>query len=256
MPTTVIIRQAIDPTEVDQYKTFLQEQKERATQKGKEFPLPIPLEHELERACECGDLYIALSDKNSRVVACAGSFHVANSIASQHAISVFDLGGTAVDPAVGGMSPSTIQDVLLWTRTVGHAIQGRPGKSGLSILASAMHDNPQSWRSLERNGFARVAPAPDWLSEMTKDWANRKEVRHYYLPSSDLQIHAKNLLNCNLRDYVELSRTNRDTGLDEKVRLSFDIDWMKDYLSVVSRIHREEGFIALSALPEKAQQVT
>jgi hypothetical protein len=204
--------------------------------------LPTPDADTIYHAGEDGRLFLVERSDDGELVAVAGLFPLtAARTADGREVQVYELAGMALNGAVvGGLSPHTLQDVLLWLRTVGLA---RSEHTNVCVTTSVVAANAASINAMARGGLRRVDP-PGWLRSMRRTWcpSNLGEVSDFVLEPAVVCGHAEAL-----RGFLgdpRLSRTGRATSRMEDFELEFSQSWLAE-----GRDHALQG-LAAGAAPQ------
>lgn len=130
--------------------------------------LPVPDPDLLFEAAEDGQMFGCWD--GPALVAAAGLFLVGRCRSDNgFAIAAYELAGLVVDPAVRGLRPHGLQDVLVAVRALSLAAQQ---DGAVCLLSSVAAENTASWKSLERCGLTRLIEkdVPQWLRDIRRTW--------------------------------------------------------------------------------------
>lgn len=189
--------------------------------------LPTPAIEALIEAATAGTLYrvdtqASFTSGRRRLVALAGLFPM---IKGNGGVYVYELAGMALDGShVGGLGPHTLQDLLLWLRVCGFAVEAAQSRS--CIISTVVSTNSASNAAMGRAGLVEFS-APNWLAAAHRTWHtnNTTRVQNYVLPTTQVALYARALLK--FLKSPTLSRTNSKSRRKERHTVRFTLDWLQ-----------------------------
>ena len=237
----LVIKQVFTTSESAQFIDFISEFRRRLTRASKPFFLPIPEQNELKQACAAGDAY-AVFDQAGQVVATAGAFLLAQTSAKnpRDKVTVYEYGAACVDPKFCGTGPYTLQEILLWIRTLGLVLSNYKSSGKTCFLVSAAAANLASIAAIERNDFVEIVKVPDWLLGISQTWANSEVLRHFWLDPAGVIGHAKKFVEA-MHDEGIVTRVERGDGTNRKMQVHLDFAWYNRAFAVVTQIARGDA---------------
>jgi hypothetical protein len=196
--------------------------------------LPTPDIDQVFEAGQDGLLFVVDDLRDGQLHAIAGLFPLAECrTADGREVQVFELAGAALNgPTVGGLRPHTLQEVLLWLRTVALA---RSEHRNACVMSTVVDANAPSLNALTRSGLV-ATEAPGWLISVRRSWCSRNlgAVTDLVLSPAAVCDHARNLTA--LFSAPRLSRRHRDTSVEETCHLQFDVGWLRSLPPQVVRL--------------------
>jgi len=216
--------------------------------------LPPPTADQIYNACEDGFFYVVHeSTEPTDFLACAGTLVSARGTNSKHSdpnkdTQVYELTGALVRK-LGGTSPNTIHEILVWLRTVGVMVLNGFGPSPSCFISSVIDANADSIATLDRCRLQRMTLLPHWLEVESRSWVSGANAHHYYVPFGAFQNHANALYNL-VKNKTELTRRNKSDGVLETYSLIFEIPWLIDGFAALEAIVTGKGDSSVAQIVE------
>lgn len=208
-----------DEADILSIKAFYLDRMREAAE-AKRAALPIPSLLEIAEAVERRQ-FVMVEGACGAILAVAGIFRVL-----EHADGRFlELSGMATHPDVGGLQPHSLQDLMIAVRMARYSSDLFDEGGATSVLAAfARKSNRRSCDNLVKAGLVLSDRQPAWMVGEYVSWFgwDDADAWHRFEVAAKALVRAAELVLTTMSGGrpFELMRTNRDSGIESRFRLT------------------------------------